>query len=541
MKKLALVAFLLLILVGCSRTPPDDPNPVVPASLHVQSVGQPGQYSTNFDFYIQATSYMAGFSRAVEQGHDGEANYFAAILSLLSSTVDQFGPNRPSGTRNYFRFDVTNLDGDRNVPYILSRVQFEQEAAANPLFFSIPWYFEQDGRNQARFRLLYNEPFVNHYRTNFISDTISRANSGNISVIVTDMTEHNFNTAGIVNSLSAVINDPNNAVFAFAFRLPFIGEVYDGTYPLGADMPHEPHIEPWAPVWYEGTRPLYILVMGDAEDVKTYSRLLLSAFDRLDGLEVDYTLLHRSNAFDVVSNFTNDTSIVRGDYSAEIYPGGPQISWYYNSGLQAVNHLVPGGTEALDEHVILYLDVSSRFSGPKAGLDIAIPFAPPLFWEVEGMSFYLTHTIEFAPGGGQDWQEFQLEDRVRAIMENSSIGWRQVTDEGSYTTIPYNALTLNLRISLCRDTHSLRTIGNYARNRFRITTYVRATRDVTAPSWLHRYAYSGLYALINEPSIYGSYTIGITEIMSVLSQRAANFDEASGVVAKILAYIVVDQ
>jgi len=529
MKILIAIIFVLFFATGCGPTTPDDPDLMVPQrpgdTQH--SNDDLGPASVNIDFYIQATSYMAGFARAT--GQAGQEGHFADVLYLLS-----YAANRLDGgvgaVHSYYRFDVINYDGPGNTPYRLDggRNQFEQEAAISPLFFSIPWYFKQDARHPVRFEELLLPPFENHYRTNFLSDTINRANRDHISIIVTDLVEPGFNPNSIIASLSNIISDQNKAVFMFAFRLPFIGNVYNNTYPPEGDIPQPEALDEWQPLWHDGTRPLYVLVIGEADKVFMYSDLLISSLSAQIGLMFDYTFFHRSNGIDTVYNLHRDTPILR-DTTAEIYRNpGPQVRWYNGSGLRDENGL-------LAESIILYLDVHSTYREAYARLDVSIPFTMPPFWVAEDISMYLTHEIEYLRSTRAGWYPVPT-DTTQRIVDNSSISWASEDEL---------RLTLNIDVARSGHNQTLRTLGSYQINRFRITTYVHVRQDSQIPDWANYYASAENNPLrIQENSIFGEYTIGLSHILTQLALRAGSFgygEDSSGVAANIMVYAIVDQ
>jgi len=527
MKIFAALILILLFITGCnSDTPPNDPDPVVPMR-HETGHTTGGMPSVSFDFYIQATSYIAGFARAVEQAQAGVDTPFADILHLLSYAADRLDGGR-GYRRSYYRFDVINYDGCNNTFYRLDggRNQFEQEAAANPFFFSIPWYFVQDARHPNRFEELILPPFENHYRTNFLSNTINRINQDHLSIIVTDLVEHGFNTDTIVSSLSNVIDNQDKAIFLFAFRLPFLGNAYNNTYPPEADMAGGSN--EWQPLWHDGTRPLYVLVIGDASKVFMYSELLIAALTQRS-LNFNYTFFHRSNAVATVYNFHENSTILR-DTTAIIYRNpGPQVRWHNGSRLRSYDD------RPLAEEAILYLDVHSAFRQTYARLDITIPFTLPAFWAANDTSLYLTHEIEYLHNTQEGWHPI-TNDQAQRIMGNSSVSW----DGGNELQ-----LAININVGRHGAGQSLRTLGNYRINRFRITTYVRIMRNSLMPDWADNYAsFENIPNRIQDDNIFGSYTVGLSHILTQLSLRAGNFSEdedTSGVAANILVYAIVDQ
>jgi len=499
------------------------------------ATGQAQRSPANIDFYIQATSFMAGFARAVEQADTSTNKHFADILQLLPFAADLLDGGRGTIQRNFYRFDITNFDGDGTTPYWLYGHQFYHEAAISPFFFSIPWYFSQWGRQPGAFEEFYFPPYENHYRTNFLSSTIRNTNRDNVSVIVTDLIEHRFATEQIVSSLAEFITDSEKAIFMFSFRLPFYGNVYNATYPQEADMHHDGQGN-WQMLWHDGTRPLYILVLGDAQDVFEYSYLLRSGLENLDGLTFDYMFFHRNNEINTTFNFHNYSTIER-DVTAHIYRNhGLQVRWYRNSGLvlQHENEEIT----PLDERVILYLDIIPNFAEPDARLDIAIPFTLPQFWMPENTEFYLTHNIEYLRDEITGWHPVSA-DRARDIMARSEIDWANTTSLDELT------LTLRINVEENNPNQSIRPLGNHPRNRFRVTTYVRVRRDNVLPGWISNYsAVESNHYLIHNPIIFSQYTVGLSQMLTQLSIRAGYFgvgEESSGIVANILVYAVVGQ
>ena len=151
------------------------------------------------------------------------------------------------------------------------------------------------------------------------------------------------------------------------------------------------------------------------------------------------------------------------------------------------------------------------------------------------MTFYLTHRIEFA---GDGWQPVTDSSRVAAIMDNSRVGWAAENTSADEIMLE---LSINVDSDHINRNRSLRPLGGYSRNRFRITTYVYVQRGSQMPGWLSRYGYVGNPALISDPTVFGYYTISLQSILSRLAQWAGDYDEPYSVAANILVYVIVDQ
>jgi hypothetical protein len=192
---------------------------------------EPLSTQLDIDIYIDATKSMEGFVTP------GYSTYYAQILRLLESASTTGWAN---SNVKFFEFgsDITPLPGR------------DYLKATRGDFYITKAYSKET----------------------YIEKVLRHAQSEHLTIIVTDLFQHNSD----VNLLSGLLKDRylknNLAVGILGIRSEFNGEVYD----IGPNRDHFPykHIDLNKP---EALRPFYILVLGKYADIEHYyQKLLLS-------------------------------------------------------------------------------------------------------------------------------------------------------------------------------------------------------------------------------------------------------------------------
>jgi len=507
---------VLLGLTNCSRGTSSAPdNPLHGGGL-LSGRAEEARYwqrTTNevstmsFDFYIQATSYMAGFAGQEESA-------FGDIMRTLSNISMPWTIDR-SARRSFFRIDVTNMIYDQHRPYQISAFQFENDAPHLPGFHCVSWYFEQDGGQTARFEQAFNEPFQFHYR-NFLSDTIrEHIDRSHVSVFITDMLDNGFDAERLSEQLISIIDDSNMAVVLFAFQLPFDGIVYNGTRPLGNDIDHGN----WQPITYQGERPLYALIIGCVAAVTSYS---MAVNEELTTLNVphQYAFFNRCNKVNAVFNLVEDSLISAGN----IINSGD-----LPDGVQRLQRVEQPASDELQEGDVLYFNINRRDTHYQyVHLDLALPFELPDLWDIRNLDFSLDLAVWSVdrPGDSSDyhhWVQVPPDRIMDGLFYNSGV------------SLSAGREMLNVQLRINRE--ELGRLCPFPTSRYAIVITVNAYKETIAPVWVDRFAYSGSPVMVSDPSAFGQYTMSLRDVVRMLSLRAGMYEQNPSVAANIIVYI----
>ena len=499
---------ILTNLWGCSGNRPEIENGFSRPDYSGYMNPLPAGEYIGFDFYIQATSYMAGFINDTDDSVPRGDRPFVKILPILSDTAEKW-EFQDKASRNYYRFDYDNLDADMlNEPYYISRIQFEDDAAADPEFYSLSWYLSQEGRSPERFKSILTDGGNAGYYDNsyYLSKTLSNLKKNNISVVVTDMIDSKLNTDAIISALSSVfIADNSMAVSIFAIKSPFYGAVYtmeDGLTPNGSR--------------YEGERPFYILVLGVMDKNAGYCSDLKGKFGQA-GIIFDYQYISSRKSGGVTANGVDENgSPLEVTFGDEAGNGEYGIQEMYRNKMGKVEKA------NLTTPDTLYYQIKMKQSDGQAIINVEAPL------KTIGMPCDPNTDFNI-----QFWDSYDIKwsiipsDKAAAVTKGSSTA-----------VLKGNDPKLELRLVL--NTETLDDLGDGVDSKFKINAVVTNQKSLEPPEWLNNYAYTGGPVKdISSADVYGSSTIGLSNIFTSLLYNADKYGKEKSIIADILVYIAL--
>jgi len=471
----------------------------------------PADEYIGFDFYIQATSYMSGFINDTADGAVPRKDRpYVKALPLLSDTAQKW--EFPNQTGSYYRFDYENLDSDEfNQPYAIDRGQFENNAAAVPEFYSLPWYFTQDGRSPDKYeKILQNKD--NDYNglydsQDYLSKTLSNLNKNDMSVVVTDMIDSQLKTDGVINALSSrYIADDSMAVSIFAVKSPFYGNVYTiGNTRVPNNSP------------YEGDRPFYILVLGAADKNYEYCMDLES---QLKAKSVPYDYLYISSR---KSGGVTENGVDGKAGSLAVTPGDADGEGAF--GVQEVYPNMMGAAEKkyLTMPDAIYYQIKEKQAHGSASVSVAAPLEP-INTQYDPAAVF---SIQVWDRYEEKW-DAAADARAADALKGSGVS---LTDDNGIT---------KLNLCFTMNTALMDDLGDNVDSKFKINALVNNAASLDPPGWLNDYAYTGGPAAdISSADAYGSTTIGLGDIITALLNDANKYGNEKPLIADIVMYIAM--
>ena len=485
-----------------------------------------------FDFYVQATSYMAGFVAA--SGPAGNA--YTKMLSTSLSIADNMAKEE-----KFFRFDVKNYDsGNAMEPYSISRAQFEQQAIADKSFYCVQWYFEQEGRQKEQYReylekLVEGDPdgiydnesvTLDGYLLNALKQ--SYLNKNNVSVIVTDFVDARFDTESVFDWLSGYIMDnPDKAVAIVACKSQFSGKVYTG-------------IKRKAFTYENAERPFYLLILGNISDVENYKNTLDSQAggDKLGGGAASYQSILLSGR---KSNYPTMNYASQSDITMDNVKTAYDEMPLSERRLMRLNEQNSKNILDLSEANVLTLKDSLCYqinTGFENDESVAWEFNIPLygfsFWKNDTNMKLAIDTELYASYSNDDssgyaWKKGNdlLSDASQLVSAGSAAA---ITDDGN-----------NINLNLVIDKSILKRIAPLDKNNsIKIDAKVINTLEYEEPSWLNDYFYGQAYTWISDENMdnFGRYTVStVSGSFSKLIRAANSSGTNNNIVADILLYL----
>jgi len=528
----AAVAAMAALFIGCGQTTfsfPDDSNLWRDRQrLYNDMISKEWtRHPVDFDFYVQGTSFMAGFVS------DRDSCY-ARILMAATSTAnsaDLIGRARNSA---FFRFGAVNreLDAAKFQPFSISNVQFENEALISREFYSVAWHFDQDGRQGGRFHQHYtNEnrlaerPDRVYYedldptpgvRGGYLRGIFEFLNEDNISVIFTDFVDAGFHTDVTIEWLGEYLaKDPMNAVALLAFRIDFDGRVSTlvSGQPSGLD--------------YRGDRPFYVLVLGNIGNVEEYANALRGYLSG-QGINGELLLLNSAKSRITAMNYVNSedlTGVSPPEGTLATMPLWPLQR--IQSGVldMAERRLVTAENPNISDTLFFQLN-NSRNIPNIIEFPLSVPFYSFGFWfNVERSlceSLSLVTDI-YVSDRDSEWQSRNAAE----VMQGSTA---VVSSDGNNIDI---TLRIN-RAELRRITPSSSTGGV---NRIRVGIRVENNVALSSPRWIDDFFHSGLNP--SNPSIFGSHTVlPVSGLFTELINSVNDMGTENNIVADLLLYLV---
>jgi|GEM_PF-5572901 len=476
----------------------------------------------DFDFFVQATSYMAGFVSA-------EGSVYPQVLSAASRSANEW-----SGGKSYYRFDVKNHDADNTLqPYNISQATFEQFALARPEFYSVRWYFTQEGRRMNLFKEYYESILDSNpdgiydavYRNEsggYLYQTLGQLNQNNVSVIFTDFVDTDFEADKTMDWLSAyVADDSDNAVSIIALKSMFNGYVYTG---------HTAH------VYQNGERPLYVLAIGPSNDIERYTTALQAALTA-QNISHNALLLSGRKTGDPIVNFVGENAFTADNVSTP-YDGMPMSS----SLLRRLSRENRQGLDATTIQLLEYTDtlcfqvVKSSAENQLAEIDFMIPYRGAAGWSIssaEALDIEVELKFsDFDDDGKYAWRNGGL--NADRLNQNAS-------DSARILYAPNEEM---IRVTLKLDLVAmLANAPNDSGYRCRISMKLKNNMAMQAPGWIQGYIYDGAYTTIDADNMdaFGATTImsvsgGIERLLQTTNNRAKDND----LIADLLIYMLYE-
>ena len=512
---------LLLVSCGSSYLFPDDTalwnerqKTYTKAKSEVESASE-----LNFNFYIQTTSYMAGFIT------DKNSNYSQILLSATSPTViNPLVGN--SGVKSFYRFDAKNYDTDNGYePYEISNVQFQNYSLSDKSFYTIKWYFTQEARYADKYKRYYEEALATSPNRIYDYDVALNDAGGylrktmdyldnnpdSISVIFTDLVDAKFQTDELMRWLAEYVSsDSQKSVSVFAFKIPYNGKVYSTE----------------SPVSYNGDRPFYVLVLGNVSNAEKYCSSFQADLEG-KGLMGEHIMISASKVVRTAMNYVDsDDLIVETDDSIRLKD---RRLLQNNDYLHETERSVYKNDSFRDT---LFYKVNPAFDDENT---IEITYKLPLykydFWTSnnENPKIPLELDVDIAVaeregGEGNIWEKY--DKSTAEIVKNSKA---IVTDDGE------------ISLSLYIDKEALRKIGPLDKdNRFRLNIKVKNNILLVKPQWINEYFYDGIIKSgRDDQSILGSHTImPVSGLIDELIHAANVSDTQNNVVADLLLYLI---
>lgn len=481
-----------------------------------------------FDFYFQATSYMAGFI-------SGEAPSFPGVVSSALKTAAQSFTAK-DGMR-FYRFDVQNYDtGNGFEPYRLQQYQVEQEALGDEGFYSVAWYFNQDGRFPESYRGAYEDWMASRpdeiYDISgpYLLNTLDYIDKKNISVIFTDLTDTEFSTKKVFDWLSGYISEnDNNAVSICAFNGNFNGKVYTGGY-----TEDENGAQTFSYDYSGGKRPFYALIIGDAAVVDTYRDAFIQGAG--PSTLIGSCIFNGKKSVGAAMNFVGRSEVTRDNATL---PEGANFKDL------RIYELQQGHFKAKDpalRYIINNADtmaygISRSFEGEGAvTMSLTIPYRGLGFWyeakDAQFTSDISVYSAQKGDDGGMAWELNKNNPNLDLLLSGARDNITVINENGHYY--------LNMQLKI--DKAALNALGPLNKdNEYRFDIKINNSNYPKTPDWAGKCFYSGAITKLatDDVDYFGLYTVvsesGFFESMANASRDGG---KDNNTIADILLYFV---
>ena len=480
-----------------------------------------------FDFYVQATSYMAGFVATSDSA-------YSKILSTSLSIADNMAKEE-----KFYRFDIKNYDtGNAMEPYAISRAQFEQQVIADKSFYCIQWYFEQEGRHKELYREyleklatgdpdgIYDNESVS--LDGYLLNTLKHSylNKNNLSVIVTDFVDARFDAESVFDWLSGYIMDnPDKAVAIMACKSLFSGKVYTG-------------IHRKAYTYENAMRPFYLLILGNVGDVEKYKNTIDTQLgsEKLGGGAFESILLSGKKSNYPTMNYASQSDITNDNVKTEYdeMPLSERRLMRLNE-QNSKNILDISETNVLTLKDSLCYQINTGFENEESvAWALDIPLYGFSFWKND-TNMKLTVDTELYASYTNDDASGYVWKKGNDILSDAS----QLVSVGSAAVISDDGNTINLNLTI--DKGIIKRIAPLDKNNsIKIDAKVLNTLQYDEPPWLNDFFYGQAYTWISDDSMddFGRYTVSAVSGSFSKLLRAANSSGAdNNIVADILLYL----
>ncbi|MDR1914071.1 MAG: hypothetical protein LBQ68_06255 [Clostridiales bacterium] len=480
-----------------------------------------------FDFYVQATSYMNGFAAHKD-------SMLAEILSTASKSANTLTDSK---SKSYYRFDVKNYDTNNGFePYRITESVYLSDASKlrrdTTGFYSVEWYFEQPGRGAELYKEYYedivdkNPERIYDETGYYLFETLKYIKEDSVSVIFTDLVDSKFETDKAIDWLTDYLSkDTNNAVGVLARKIPFDGPVYT----VIGEHYYENHYNSDDDAG--GGRPFYILVLGGVYNVEQYFDELKMSLSNA-GIDCESIVFNgKKSDAPPVMNYVNGN-----DLPSEAVEAVINVGTWNSRPLRMLSEQQSVLLQATERDVLDFSDSLCLEINPNMKVENTVEL--PLNLPLRGFKFwggdYITRNLSIeisadvsVKAGGDEYEWLNVEEPEKIAEGSTAI----VSEEND-----------SIKLNLLLNKSELREAApSNSGCRFKVAARIKNNVAYIKPEWINQYLYDGVYSNIESDNLelFGSYTqAAVSDLFDRLIRAAENADTQNNTIANLLLYLI---